>query len=129
MVKYWASSTVQARVSDKIGRSLPCGFYICHAVHSKERQAGVQSVHILNISWVWFGDQCARTCMYCTCHTQKHATTSIHEVVQVELIEPPASASLGERVTAQGYEAEPDEQLNPKKKASTQRTISVSLQS
>ena len=51
------------------------------------------------------------------------------ELVQVELIEPPASASLGERVTAQGYEAEPDEQLNPKKKASTQRTVSVSSQS
>ncbi len=31
-------------------------------------------------------------------------------------MEPPESAAPGERVTADGFEAEPEEQLNPKKK-------------
>lgn len=34
----------------------------------------------------------------------------------VELVEPPSAAAVGERVTAEGYTAEPDEQLHPKKK-------------
>ncbi|KAF7836516.1 putative methionine--tRNA ligase [Senna tora] len=35
---------------------------------------------------------------------------------QVELVEPPSSAQVGERVTFPGYEGVPDELLNPKKK-------------
>lgn len=35
---------------------------------------------------------------------------------QVELVEPPKSAKIGERVTFPGYEGEPDAILNPKKK-------------
>jgi methionyl-tRNA synthetase len=35
---------------------------------------------------------------------------------QVELVEPPEGAVVGERVTAAGYDGEPDEQLAPKKK-------------
>lgn len=36
--------------------------------------------------------------------------------LQVELVAPPAGAKVGERVTFPGYEGEPDEVLNPKKK-------------
>uniref|UniRef100_A0A1J3EI29 methionine--tRNA ligase n=2 Tax=Noccaea caerulescens TaxID=107243 RepID=A0A1J3EI29_NOCCA len=35
---------------------------------------------------------------------------------KVELVEPPESAKIGERVTFSGFEGEPDEVLNPKKK-------------
>lgn len=35
---------------------------------------------------------------------------------RVELVTPPASAEVGERVVVPGYPGEPDEQLNPKKK-------------
>lgn len=35
---------------------------------------------------------------------------------QVELIEPPEGASVGERVKVPGFEGEPDDVLNPKKK-------------
>ena len=35
---------------------------------------------------------------------------------QVELVEPPGSAAPGDRVTADGFDGEPEEQLNPKKK-------------
>lgn len=35
---------------------------------------------------------------------------------QVELVEPPESAPVGERVIFPGFEGEPDEVLNPKKK-------------
>lgn len=35
---------------------------------------------------------------------------------QVELVEPPAGAVVGERVTFPGVEGSPDEVLNPKKK-------------
>ncbi len=35
---------------------------------------------------------------------------------QVELVDPPAAAAVGDRVAVAGYEGEPDEQLNPKKK-------------
>lgn len=35
---------------------------------------------------------------------------------QVELVEPPPGAAVGERVTVEGFPGEPDEQLNPKKK-------------
>jgi hypothetical protein len=35
---------------------------------------------------------------------------------QVELVEPPAGAAVGERVRVEGFAGEPDEQLNPKKK-------------
>ena len=31
-------------------------------------------------------------------------------------MEPPEGSALGERVTAEGYDGEPEEQLNPKKK-------------
>jgi len=34
----------------------------------------------------------------------------------VELVEPPEGSALGERVTAEGFNGEPEEQLNPKKK-------------
>lgn len=34
----------------------------------------------------------------------------------MELVEPPESAKIGERVTFSGFEGEPDEVLNPKKK-------------
>lgn len=35
---------------------------------------------------------------------------------QVELVDPPAGAQVGERVTFAGFPGEPDAQLNPKKK-------------
>ena len=35
---------------------------------------------------------------------------------RVELVEPPAGAPIGSHVTVKGYQGEPDEQLNPKKK-------------
>lgn len=35
---------------------------------------------------------------------------------QVELVEPPKSANVGERVKFAGFEGEPDDVLNPKKK-------------
>lgn len=34
----------------------------------------------------------------------------------MELVEPPEGASIGERITAAGFDAPPDEQLAPKKK-------------
>lgn len=34
----------------------------------------------------------------------------------MELLEPPAGAAIGERVTVEGFSQQPDEQLNPKKK-------------
>ena len=36
--------------------------------------------------------------------------------MQVEFVEPPEAASIGERVTVAGYEGEPDPVLNPKKR-------------
>jgi len=42
--------------------------------------------------------------------------------LQVELVEPPEDSAPGDRVTVQGYEEEPDEQLNPKKKIFEQVT-------
>ncbi|XP_071695810.1 methionine--tRNA ligase, cytoplasmic-like [Rutidosis leptorrhynchoides] len=42
------------------------------------------------------------------------ASTSDH--TKVELVEPPASAVVGERVTFSGFSGEPDEALNPKRK-------------
>ncbi|XP_071736349.1 probable methionine--tRNA ligase [Rutidosis leptorrhynchoides] len=42
------------------------------------------------------------------------ASTSDH--TKVELVEPPASAIIGERVTFSGFNGEPDDVLNPKKK-------------
>jgi hypothetical protein len=39
-----------------------------------------------------------------------------HLLPQVELVEPPAGAAVGERVGVEGFAGEPDEQLNPKKK-------------
>lgn len=44
---------------------------------------------------------------------------------QVELVEPPKSAKIGERVTFPGYEGEPDAVLNPKKKV--WETVQVDL--
>lgn len=35
---------------------------------------------------------------------------------QVELVDPPKSAKIGERVAFPGFEGEPDDVLNPKKK-------------
>ena len=37
-------------------------------------------------------------------------------LTQVELVEPPEGSAPGERVTAEGFDGEPEEQLNPKKK-------------
>ena len=37
-------------------------------------------------------------------------------LLQVELVEPPEGSSPGDRVSVQGFQGEPDEQLNPKKK-------------
>jgi hypothetical protein len=38
-------------------------------------------------------------------------------MVQVELVEPPAGAAVGERLSVEGYDcSQPDAQLNPKKK-------------
>lgn len=37
-------------------------------------------------------------------------------MLQVELVEPPAGAAVGERVFVEGFPGEPDELLNPKKK-------------
>ncbi|CAJ1934060.1 unnamed protein product [Sphenostylis stenocarpa] len=46
---------------------------------------------------------------------------------KVELVEPPSSATVGERVTFPGYEGNPDELLNPKKKV--WETLQVDLHS
>jgi methionyl-tRNA synthetase len=48
-------------------------------------------------------------------------------VWQVELVDPPQSAVVGERVTFPGFEGEPDDVLNPKKKV--WETLQVDLQS
>ncbi|GAU22503.1 hypothetical protein TSUD_296220 [Trifolium subterraneum] len=45
---------------------------------------------------------------------------------KVELVEPPSSASVGERITFPGHEGDPDELLNPKKKV--WETLQVDLQ-
>jgi methionyl-tRNA synthetase len=42
------------------------------------------------------------------------------------LVDPPPSAVVGERVTFQGFEGEPDDVLNPKKKV--WETLQVDLQ-
>lgn len=47
--------------------------------------------------------------------------------LQVELVEPPESAAIGERVTFPGFEGEPDDVLNPKKKV--WETLQVDLHS
>jgi hypothetical protein len=36
--------------------------------------------------------------------------------MQVEFVQPPEGAAVGDRVTAEGFPGEPDEVLNPKKK-------------
>ncbi|XP_058730354.1 probable methionine--tRNA ligase isoform X1 [Vicia villosa] len=46
---------------------------------------------------------------------------------KVELVEPPSSASVGERITFPGHEGTPDELLNPKKKV--WETLQVDLHS
>ncbi|KAI5387906.1 hypothetical protein KIW84_073848 [Lathyrus oleraceus] len=46
---------------------------------------------------------------------------------KVELVEPPSSASVGERITFPGHEGSPDELLNPKKKV--WETLKVDLHS
>ncbi|CAI8617117.1 unnamed protein product [Vicia faba] len=46
---------------------------------------------------------------------------------KVELVEPPSSASVGERITFPGHEGSPDELLNPKKKV--WETLQVDLHS
>ncbi|KAJ4846029.1 hypothetical protein Tsubulata_002544 [Turnera subulata] len=48
------------------------------------------------------------------------------EHTKVELVEPPESAVVGERVTFPGFEGEPDDVLNPKKKV--WETLQVDLQ-
>lgn len=52
------------------------------------------------------------------------ASNSDH--TKVELVEPPQSALVGERVTFPGFEGEPDDVLNPKKKV--WETLQVDLQ-
>ncbi|DBA80051.1 hypothetical protein WJX79_001269 [Trebouxia sp. C0005] len=54
-------------------------------------------------------------------HAMVLAATSL-DGLQVELVEPPVDSAPGDRVTVQGYEEEPDEQLNPKKKIFEQVT-------
>ncbi|XP_031262295.1 probable methionine--tRNA ligase [Pistacia vera] len=51
------------------------------------------------------------------------ASSSDH--TKVELVEPPKSAKIGERVTFPGFEGEPDDVLNPKKKV--WETVQVDL--
>lgn len=46
---------------------------------------------------------------------------------QVELVEPPKSVMVGERVTFPGFTGEPDDVLNPKKKV--WETLQVDLHS
>ncbi|KAJ6751331.1 hypothetical protein OIU85_001826 [Salix viminalis] len=53
------------------------------------------------------------------------ASNSDH--TKVELVDPPQSAAVGERVTFPGFEGEPDDVLNPKKKV--WETLQVDLQS
>ncbi|KAD7478040.1 hypothetical protein R6Q59_026451 [Mikania micrantha] len=53
------------------------------------------------------------------------ASTSDH--TKVELVEPPESAAIGERVTFPGFVGEPDDVLNPKKKV--WETLQVDLHS
>ncbi|KAJ6302357.1 hypothetical protein OIU77_016444 [Salix suchowensis] len=53
------------------------------------------------------------------------ASSSDH--TKVELVDPPQSAVVGERVTFPGFEGEPDDVLNPKKKV--WETLQVDLQS
>lgn len=42
---------------------------------------------------------------------------------QLELLEPPASAAVGERVTFEGFPGEADAVLNPKKKVFEQVSV------
>ncbi|KAK9062551.1 hypothetical protein SSX86_019738 [Deinandra increscens subsp. villosa] len=53
------------------------------------------------------------------------ASTSDH--TKVELVEPPEGAAIGERVTFPGFDGEPDDVLNPKKKV--WETLQVDLHS
>ncbi|KAL3136535.1 hypothetical protein ABBQ38_005784 [Trebouxia sp. C0009 RCD-2024] len=48
-------------------------------------------------------------------HVMVLCATSL-DGLQVELVEPPEGSAPGDRVSVQGYEGEPGEQLNPKKK-------------
>ncbi|XAR72635.1 Methionine--tRNA ligase [Bertholletia excelsa] len=50
---------------------------------------------------------------------------SNHDHTKVELVEPPQAAPVGERVTFPGFEGEPDDVLNPKKKV--WETVQVDL--
>ena len=43
--------------------------------------------------------------------------------MQVELVAPPEGSAPGDRVTVQGYDGEPDDQLNPKKKIFEQVSV------
>ena len=44
-------------------------------------------------------------------------------LMQVELVQPPEGSAPGDRVTVQGYDGEPDDQLNPKKKIFEQVSV------
>lgn len=46
-------------------------------------------------------------------------------MLQVELVEPPEGSGPGDRVTVEGYDGEPDDQLNPKKKIFEQVSIMI----
>ncbi|PNY16069.1 putative methionine-tRNA ligase-like protein, partial [Trifolium pratense] len=48
-------------------------------------------------------------------HTKYNAGACV-QACGVELVEPPSSASVGERITFPGHEGDPDDLLNPKKK-------------
>ena len=48
--------------------------------------------------------------------TSPPPTHTHHHHTQVELVEPPAGAAIGERLVVEGFGGEADEQLNPKKK-------------
>ena len=55
-------------------------------------------------------------CLYHPSFFLRAPKTFLWFCTQVELLEPPISANVGERVTFPGYEGVPDELLNPKKK-------------
>jgi len=54
----------------------------------------------------------------CCCHIPTSALCCCHVLLllQVEFLDPPAGAKIGERVTVEGFSGEPDEVMNPKKK-------------
>ena len=50
---------------------------------------------------------------------RRHGLKFRKQHLQVEFVQPPEGAAVGDRVTAEGFPGEPDEVLNPKKKVRT----------